>query len=117
MYHPALMRKAIRLGLLVVLIVLVISSCAGGGGGGGGGEHVIEGKFGVGDYKLYMRCEGSVSPTVVYLHGFIEQPPSGASSADEIPSMLRDEHRICVYDRANIGRSDDVPGPACGQGA
>ena len=76
---------------------------------------MIEGRFDVGDYKLHMRCEGSGSPTVVYLHGFIEQPPGGASSAGEIPSMLRDEHRICVYDRANVGRSDDVPGLRTGE--
>ena len=29
--------------------------------------------------------------------------------------MLRDEHRICVYDRANVDRSDDVPGLRTGE--
>jgi pimeloyl-ACP methyl ester carboxylesterase len=29
--------------------------------------------------------------------------------------MLRDEHRICVYDRANVDRSDDVPGLRTGK--
>jgi pimeloyl-ACP methyl ester carboxylesterase len=78
--------------------------------------NVIEGRFDVGDYKLYMHCEGSGSPTVVYLHGFIEEPAGGgASNAGEIPSMLRDKHRICVYARANVGRSDDVPGLRTGK--
>jgi len=77
---------------------------------------VVAGRFDVGDHKLYMRCEGSGSPTVVYFHGFIEETASGgASNAGEIPSMLRDEHRVCVYDRANVGRSDDVPGLRTGK--
>ena len=80
---------------------------------------VIEGRFDVGDYKLYIRCVGSGSPTVVYFHGYIENPEDsesyGASSAREIPSMLSDEHRVCTYDRANVGRSDDVPGLRTGE--
>jgi pimeloyl-ACP methyl ester carboxylesterase len=76
---------------------------------------VIEGRYDVGDYKLYMRCEGSGSPTVVYLHRFVDQPPGGAIHAGEVPSMLRDEHRICVYDRADVGRSDEVPGLRTGE--
>ncbi len=101
-------------------LVMALSSC-----GGGSQEtntpanstpNVIEGRFDVGDYKLYMRCVGSGSPTVVYFHGYIEEPASGgASNAGEIPSMLRDKHRICVYDRANVGRSDDVPGLRTGK--
>ena len=39
---------------------------------------MIEGTFDVGDYKLYMRCEGTGSPTVVYLHSFIEEGSGGA---------------------------------------
>jgi pimeloyl-ACP methyl ester carboxylesterase len=114
-----IVRRPLRLGVLVPLVVLMLSAC-----GGGSQEtktpanstpNVIEGRFDVGDYKLYMRCEGSGSPTVVYLHGFIEQPPGGASSAGKIPSLLRDKHRICVYDRANVGKSDDVPGLRTGE--
>jgi pimeloyl-ACP methyl ester carboxylesterase len=105
---------------LVGLAVLVLTSC-----GGGSQEtntpanstpNVIKGRFDVGDYKLYMRCVGSGSPTVVYFHGFIEDPAGGgARNAGEIPSMLRDKHRICVYDRANVDRSDDVPGLRTGK--
>ena len=32
MYHPALMRRAIRLGLLVIFVVLALSACGAGGG-------------------------------------------------------------------------------------
>jgi pimeloyl-ACP methyl ester carboxylesterase len=108
-------------GTTLVLAVMALASCGGGSQqantpANSTPDDVIEGRFDVGDYKLYMRCEGSGSPTVVYFHGFIEEPASGgASNAGEIPSMLRDKHRICVYDRANVGRSDDVPGLRTGE--
>jgi pimeloyl-ACP methyl ester carboxylesterase len=105
--------------LLVTLVVLALSACGGGsretGTPANSTPKVIEGRYDVGDYKLYMRCEGSGSPTVVYLHRFVDQPPGGAIHAGEVPSMLRDEHRICVYDRADVGRSDEVPGLRTGE--
>jgi pimeloyl-ACP methyl ester carboxylesterase len=102
---------------------MAIASCGGGGSqqtntpANPTSNDVIEGRFDVGDYKLYMRCVGSGSPTVVYFHGFIEEPAGyhGASNAGKVPSMLRDEHRVCTYDRANVGRSDDVPGLRTGK--
>src|SRR4028118_2245218 len=105
---------------MLVLAVMALASCGGGSQqtntpANSTPNDVVEGRFDVGDYKLYMRCEGSGSPTVVYLHGFIEQPLGGASSAGQIPSMLRDEHRACVYDRANVGKSDEVPGIRTGE--
>jgi pimeloyl-ACP methyl ester carboxylesterase len=71
----------------------------------------IDGLFDVGSGRnLYLHCEGSGSPAVVYLHG-----PEGAggssSSAGELPNLLSDDYRFCVYDRANVGRSDQAPGP------
>jgi pimeloyl-ACP methyl ester carboxylesterase len=71
------------------------------------GADTIDGRFDVGGRNLYLKCEGSGSPTVVYLHG------SGgtSSNAGEIPSLLSDDYRVCVYDRANVGRSDPEEGP------
>ena len=119
MYRPTLVRSAVWLVLLVTLVVLALSACGGGsretGTPANSTPKVIEGRYDVGDYKLYMRCEGSGSPTVVYLHRFVDQPPGGAIHAGEVPSMLRDEHRICVYDRADVGRSDEVPGLRTGK--
>ena len=106
-------RRAV-LFLTVTALVLAATALASCGGGSqlastpanSSPNDVIEGRFDVGGYKLYMRCEGSGSPTVVYLHGWIREPASGgASNAGVIPSMLRDEHRVCVYDRANVGTS------------
>jgi pimeloyl-ACP methyl ester carboxylesterase len=68
----------------------------------------IYGLFDVGGgRKLFLNCSGHGSPTVVYLHG--SGGPS--SNAGRIPSLLRDDYRFCVYDRANTGRSDPAPGP------
>ena len=76
----------------------------------------IDGRFDVGGHKLYMRCRGAGSPTVVYLHGSVKvKGEGGSSSAGEIPALLADHHRVCVYDRANVGRSDSVPGPLTGR--
>ncbi len=78
----------------------------------------MDGLFEVGDHKLHMSCEGSGSPTVVYLHGLDPAGSSGASgaSAGVLPSLVAATgHRFCGYDRANIGGSDKVPGPLNGK--
>ena len=77
---------------------------------------VVEGMFDVGGYELYMRCSGTGSPTVVYLHGSIPDPAfQGHSSALAIQEIVDEHHRMCVYDRANIGLSDSVAGPLDGE--
>lgn len=76
-----------------------------------------EGTFDVGGHKLYIRCEGSGSPTVVYLHGYIQAAGTGGShNAGRIPELLANRNRVCVYDRANVGGSDVLPGPLTGTG-
>ena len=80
------------------------------------GRRTIEGRFDVGGRKLYMECHGAGSPTVVYLHGSVrERGGAGGRSAGEIPELLDDHNRVCVYDRANVGRSDPVRGPLTGR--
>jgi pimeloyl-ACP methyl ester carboxylesterase len=77
---------------------------------------VRAGSFDVGGHKLYMRCEGSGSPTVVYFHGLSQDARGGGSrNAGSIPGLLSKGTRVCVYDRANVGRSDRVPGPLSGK--
>ena len=76
----------------------------------------IEGKFDVGDHKLFMECSGTGSPTVVYLHGSVQtKGESGRENAAHIPALLDSSHRVCVYDRANVGLSDPVRGPLTGR--
>ena len=80
------------------------------------GPDVVEGSFDVGGRELYMRCSGSGSPTVVYLHGYIEDPGfTGHSSARPIQDILDEDYRVCIYDRTNVGRSDSVDGPLDGE--
>ena len=76
------------------------------------GTAKVDGKFDVGGHRLYLKCRGATSPTVIYMHGSITE-------ADVVPhtngtsflSALGDEHRVCVYDRRNLGRSDKVDAP------
>jgi hypothetical protein len=75
-----------------------------------------EGLFDVGGHKLYLKCEGSGSPTVVYLHGSIVTR-GGSQNSGLIPRYLRDRTRVCIYDRANVGLSDTVAGPITGKDA
>jgi pimeloyl-ACP methyl ester carboxylesterase len=69
----------------------------------------IEGRFDVGGHKLYLTCKGSGSPTVVYLHGAIfdtaYDPHAGATA---VQALLSRDHRVCLYDRRNLGHSDTV---------
>lgn len=76
------------------------------------------GIFDIGDHSLYMRCEGTGNPTVIHLHGLSEfSGPASSSSARQVPVRLRDDYRICIYDRANTGASDNLPGPRTGEDA
>lgn len=76
----------------------------------------ISGRFDVGGHKLYLECTGKGSPTVVYLHGSVRQKgDAGGERAGRIPALLEARHRVCVYDRANVGRSDSVPGRVTGR--
>jgi pimeloyl-ACP methyl ester carboxylesterase len=72
-------------------------------------EGTIEGKFDVGGHELYLRCEGTSDPTIIYLHGSIEDPgvvPHRNGRAFQ--ARLGGDHRVCVYDRRNLGLSDTV---------
>jgi pimeloyl-ACP methyl ester carboxylesterase len=80
---------------------------------GAGSIETLEGDFDVGGYSLHMRCRGSGSPTIVYLHGLSHAPgDASGSSSRSLPLLLSERgYRFCAYDRANTGFSDDVPGP------
>lgn len=79
--------------------------------------HLIEGSFDVGGHSLYLRCTGFGSPTIVYLHEYIFEPSDGSSvNVGQIPELVRGR-QVCVYDRANVGRSDSVEGPLTGEDA
>ena len=60
-----------------------------------------------GDRGLYIKCAGRGSPTVVMEGGDGDTSDSYAFAAPEVTQVTR----TCVYDRANLGRSDPAPGP------
>lgn len=67
----------------------------------------FEKKVDVGGFKLNLRCVGEGSPVVVLDSG------AGDTSAtwDWVVPVLKDETRVCVYDRAGLGKSGGGPGP------
>jgi pimeloyl-ACP methyl ester carboxylesterase len=79
---------------------------------------VINGKFDVGGHELFLSCKGTTPPTVIYMHGAIQEPSViPHANGDVFLAKLNKEHRVCVYDRRNIGLSDQVPGPQTPQDA
>lgn len=70
----------------------------------------VEGMYDVGGHKLFMRCEGQGSPTVVYLHGWIDKQSILPHANGEYIAEHLSDHRVCLYDRRNVGRSETVNG-------
>lgn len=62
--------------------------------------------------RMYLSCRGSGSPTVILESGL------GETSAywGWIAPMVARDTRVCVYDRAGRGRSDEAPSPQDGAG-
>ena len=64
----------------------------------------------VGKYRLYLACSGTGYPAVVMDSGLGAGSTEWSSIAPKITGT-----RICVYDRANTGRSDHTPTPRTSQ--
>ncbi len=60
----------------------------------------------VGGYELYYECSGQGSPTVILENGGGGVMSDWANVSDGIKNTIR----VCMYDRANLGRSDSVSG-------
>ncbi len=64
----------------------------------------ISGKFKANSVELYLACYGVGSPTIIVHSGF------GGTSSDggweKVIQAIHSTNRICLYDRANIGKSD-----------
>lgn len=67
----------------------------------------VEGLFDVGGYRLFLRCTGSGSPTVVLDAGLANTSATWA----QVEPAVAEFTRVCVYDRAFLGQSDDGPVP------
>src|SRR3954447_5907110 len=67
--------------------------------------------YDVGGHRLHMSCTGTGSPTVVLTSGTGEFSQSWARMAPAIATTTR----VCAYDRAGQGWSDDVAQPQDGR--
>lgn len=59
----------------------------------------------VGDHRLHLDCRGEGGPTVVLFNGLGEFSGSWARVTDQLNGTAR----VCSYDRAGQGWSDDAP--------
>ena len=62
----------------------------------------------VGGYRLHLHCAGTGSPTVVLLNGLGETSPQWSRIQPQVAATTR----VCAYDRAGQGWSDDSAKPA-----
>lgn len=62
----------------------------------------------VGGYRLHLSCTGTGSPTVVLLNGLGQTSPQWA----RIVPTVAQSARVCAYDRAGQGWSEDSPNRA-----
>src|SRR4051812_3010877 len=67
--------------------------------------------YDVGGHQLHMSCTGSGSPTVVLTSGTAEFSQSWARITPAVAATTR----VCAYDRAGQGWSDDVAQPQDGR--
>ena len=99
--------------LLYPVFVVVLFASVGGayqtvGAATDGGVAPMSGQLiDVGGHRLYLRCSGSGSPTVVL------EPGGGEMSAalGWIEPAVARNTRVCVYDRAGRGRSEPADAP------
>lgn len=71
----------------------------------------VHGLVTVNGHDLAVHCTGSGQPTVVILHGWIDQPGiTSYSYYGGLTAELAEDFRVCSYDRANVGDSATVPG-------
>jgi len=70
-------------------------------------DHMVD----VGGHRLYATCTGTGSPTIVFLHGWVNDPHFVPHEHEEgVRDLLDEDYRVCLYDRRNVGFSDTVDG-------
>lgn len=69
--------------------------------------------YNVGGHQLYLDCHGDGSPTVVLANGLGEVSASWTRIIDQVDNTSR----VCAYDRAGQGWSQDAASPQDGQAA
>jgi pimeloyl-ACP methyl ester carboxylesterase len=79
-----------------------------------GAAGTIDRRFDVGGHELFLHCEGSGTPTVVFLHGLWQQSDVGDTPEKYFQGLGRsvgERTRWCLHHRANVGKSSQVAQP------
>ena len=73
---------------------------------------LVDAMFDVGGHELHLECHGTGSPTVIYLHGAIQNASDvPTENAAQIRDLVSQTNRFCAYDRRNVASSDTVDAP------
>ncbi|HEX8133361.1 MAG TPA: alpha/beta hydrolase, partial [Actinomycetes bacterium] len=68
----------------------------------------------IGGRHLYLECQGTAAPTVVFVAGLGDR---GETAWRAVWGQVARSTRACTYDRAGLGRSDPNPKTTTYQGA
>lgn len=71
----------------------------------------LVGKFDVGGHSLYLECRGLSGPVILFDAGSGSDSATWNRSRKDFIGLIDSRYRRCLYDRANLGKSDDVAGP------
>ena len=71
----------------------------------------LAGVFDVGGYSLYLECRGTDGPVVLFEAGSGSDSTSWNRSVKDFIGLVDNSFRRCLYDRANLGKSERVAGP------
>ena len=69
----------------------------------------LAGRFDVGGHELAIECRGATGPVMVLETG--SGSPGATWLRSDFITLLDQRYRRCIYDRANLGASDDVDTP------
>jgi pimeloyl-ACP methyl ester carboxylesterase len=119
--HPTLRRSRLRLPVplgLVLAFALAAAACSSTSAtrigrerpGSSGQGQLVD----IGGRHLYLACQGTGTPTVVFVAGLGD---SGETAWRTVWGQAARSARACIYDRAGLGHSDPAPNPATYQAA
>lgn len=118
---PTWQRPPVRLPVLLGLVLAValgVAACSAASPtrtgtdrpGSSGQGRLVD----IGGRHLYLDCQGTAAPTVVFVAGLGD---SGEATWRTVWGQVARNARACVYDRAGLGRSDPNPKTATYQAA
>ena len=98
----------VRRSWLVLVVVIVVAACTQGSTTSTEPSLLpnVFDKVDIGGYRLAYQCVGSGSPTIIAEAGY---NTGGTTEFAGVLEPLGQISRVCTYDRAGTGNSDDRP--------